>query len=148
MAGHVAFLLFLTASQAASKLSLLAHAANFCNSKLRMILISAALPAVWHLFDLILDGRTLSCTPTRPQVDSSGFNLTYTSRLRNATLGVLTLGNTDMRIPANNASFTALANICPAECTGKRVLQPVTLVSNLFLMSDVVSEPHPEPYLL
>ncbi|GIL77624.1 hypothetical protein Vretimale_6805 [Volvox reticuliferus] len=71
------------------------------------------------------------------QVDSSGFNLMYTPMLRNASLGVLTVGNTDMRIPANNDSFMALPNICPAECTAKRVLAPVVLVSNFFVMGSL-----------
>ncbi|EFJ52740.1 protein monooxygenase [Volvox carteri f. nagariensis] len=68
------------------------------------------------------------------QVDSSGFSLVYTPQLRNASLGVLTVGNTDMRIPAGNDSFQALPNICPSDCTAKRVLAPVTLVSNFFVM--------------
>ncbi|KXZ52330.1 hypothetical protein GPECTOR_10g962 [Gonium pectorale] len=66
--------------------------------------------------------------------DSSGLELTYTPTLRNATLGVLTLGNTDMRIPPATERYTALPNICPASCTGQRVKAPVTLVSNFYMM--------------
>ncbi|KAG2445195.1 hypothetical protein HYH02_008663 [Chlamydomonas schloesseri] len=69
------------------------------------------------------------------QVDSSGFTLTYTSQLRNNSMGVLTLGNTDLRIPAATDFYTALPNICPAACTARRVKAPVTLVSNFYMMN-------------
>eukprot|EP00198_Chlamydomonas_reinhardtii_P008774 XP_001698111.1 monooxygenase, DBH-like protein [Chlamydomonas reinhardtii] len=69
------------------------------------------------------------------QVDSSGLKLTYTSTLRNNSMGVLTLGNTDLRIPAAADFYTALPNICPASCTSKRVVAPVTLVSNFYMMN-------------
>lgn len=73
--------------------------------------------------------------PPPSQVDSSGLKLTYTSTLRNNSMGVLTLGNTDLRIPAAADFYTALPNICPASCTSKRVVAPVTLVSNFYMMN-------------
>jgi hypothetical protein len=54
---------------------------------------------------------------SRPQTDSSGFRLSATSRLRNATLGVLTLGNIDMRIPAATERYTVR---CGAGLEGKK----------------------------
>ncbi|KAG2439509.1 hypothetical protein HXX76_004863 [Chlamydomonas incerta] len=69
------------------------------------------------------------------KVDASGLTLTYTTTLRNNSLGVLTLGNTDLRIPAASDFYTALPNICPAACTAKRVRAPVTLVSNFYMMN-------------
>lgn len=51
-------------------------------------------------------------------------------------MGVLTLGNADLRIPLGNESYGALPNICPASCTSRRVdpARPVTLVTNHFVM--------------
>lgn len=68
--------------------------------------------------------------------DSSGFNLTLTPTLRPNAMGVLTLGNADLRIPLGNESYGALPNICPASCTSRRVdpARPVTLVTNHFVM--------------
>ncbi len=71
-------------------------------------------------------------------MDSSGFVLKYTPQLRANNLGVLTVGSTGMQIPPDNDTYVDAPNICPAECTGKRVLAPVTLVSNFYVMGSLV----------
>ncbi|KAJ3185377.1 hypothetical protein HK101_009814 [Irineochytrium annulatum] len=52
--------------------------------------------------------------------DNSGIRLRYTSQLRPNDIGVLTLGNEEIKIPGNSTSATVLKpNICPGDCTRK-----------------------------
>ncbi|KAG2501906.1 hypothetical protein HYH03_000404 [Edaphochlamys debaryana] len=71
------------------------------------------------------------------KTDSSGLTLTYTPTLRNNTLGVLTVGSNDIKVPTNTDLYSPRPNFCPGSCTGRRVLQPVTLVSNFYMMNSL-----------
>jgi hypothetical protein len=54
-----------------------------------------------------------------PLTDSSGFKLFHTSQLRRYDVGVLTLGQPELDIPAGSPAYKALPNICPASCTSQ-----------------------------
>ncbi|KAJ3116723.1 hypothetical protein HDU96_008962 [Phlyctochytrium bullatum] len=62
-------------------------------------------------------------------IDSSGFQIFYTTKLRQYEVGVLTLGNVEIRLPGNNSSPVLLTpNACPGTCTS-RIPSNLTLIS-------------------
>ncbi|ORY33880.1 PHM/PNGase F [Rhizoclosmatium globosum] len=67
-------------------------------------------------------------------IDSSGLKIYYTTVLRPNDIGILTLGNEEIKIPANSPNFTSTTwNVCPASCT-KQFSQNLTVISNGFHM--------------
>ncbi|KAJ3175795.1 hypothetical protein HDU87_005789 [Geranomyces variabilis] len=64
-------------------------------------------------------------------VDSSGFNVWYTSHLRTYDMGVLFLGTEAITIPPNMASFTVPSGYCPSDCTQK-LPHPIIIQNNFF----------------
>ncbi|KAJ3307889.1 hypothetical protein HDU76_004290, partial [Blyttiomyces sp. JEL0837] len=63
------------------------------------------------------------------QVDDSGMDFYYTQQLRQHDVGVLTVGQLEINVPANKTDYTVLKpNICPSSCTSK-FPQEMTLLS-------------------
>jgi hypothetical protein len=68
------------------------------------------------------------------KIDSSGFRLTYTSKLRANDLGVLALGASgSLMIPPGNPAFDSDVSVCPAECTLK-FPKDLVVVGNVYHM--------------
>ncbi|KAJ3277807.1 hypothetical protein HK104_002963 [Borealophlyctis nickersoniae] len=70
---------------------------------------------------------------SKPIIDSSGFKIWYTAHLRQYDMGVLFLGNQDIKIPGNTDIVTLPGGECPSNCT-KRFPHPITVQGNFFHM--------------